>query len=372
MRERVALVVGVGLEGQPEHGDLAPVEAAEPALGPAEEEQGDRLVDPRDREQHARGGRALLGEGEVLAQAGARREPRARDPAPRVVAVDQVDHLEHVRIVLLAVHHQEVRQGEGRVAQDVGPDLGQLGLDRGRLHDRRGEHLEQAGGGLGRAGPDPADDARQAVDLLEEAPGGDPLRRVGDEDLGADRKAAVLAQVAGHEVGRPGRDRRAEDQRVVGVEHREEVVEGLADVAHVDLDVGERRRAQGDHDVPGLRRVGHPIRQRQGHAIEKLLGPGFAEGHAPGPQRLEARRVVVDADHREPAVGEAQGERQAHPAEADDRDVVAHRPRRLLPEGLGAPPARRPPGRSPGSERVDSRTRHSGRGAPLTTSDSGI
>ena len=112
--------------------------------------------------------RALLGEGEVLAQAGAGGQPRHRDPAARVVVVDQVDHLEHVGAVALAVHHQQVGQRERRVAQDVGPDLGQLGLHRGGLDDRRAEHAEQRGGALGRALADAADDARQRRDLLQE------------------------------------------------------------------------------------------------------------------------------------------------------------------------------------------------------------
>ena len=50
--ERVALVVGVGLERQPEHGHLAVGERAQPALGALEQEQRHRLVDARDREQH--------------------------------------------------------------------------------------------------------------------------------------------------------------------------------------------------------------------------------------------------------------------------------------------------------------------------------
>src|SRR3712207_7073667 len=51
--------------------------------------------------------------------------------------------LEDVRPVLLAVHHQQVGQREGRVAQDVGPDLRELGLDGRGLHDRRVEDAEQ-------------------------------------------------------------------------------------------------------------------------------------------------------------------------------------------------------------------------------------
>ncbi len=102
-RERVAQVVGVALEGEAEHGDLAVAQrAAQPRLEPLDEEQRHGLVHARDGQQHAGRARALLGEGEVLAQAGAGRQARAGDPAARVVVVDQVDHLEHVRAVLLA------------------------------------------------------------------------------------------------------------------------------------------------------------------------------------------------------------------------------------------------------------------------------
>ena len=88
--ERVAHVVGVALEGEAEHGDLAVAQrAAEPRLQPLDEEQRHRLVHARDGQQHAGRARALLGEGEVLAQAGARGQPRRRHPAARVVVVDQ-------------------------------------------------------------------------------------------------------------------------------------------------------------------------------------------------------------------------------------------------------------------------------------------
>ena len=81
--ERVAHVVRVALEGEAEHGDLAVAQrAAEPRFSPFDEEQRHRLVHARDREQHARRARALLGEREVLAQARARREPR-RAPCRR-------------------------------------------------------------------------------------------------------------------------------------------------------------------------------------------------------------------------------------------------------------------------------------------------
>ena len=220
-RERVALVVGVALEGEPEHRDLASSDSApEPPLDPLDEEQRHRLVDAGDGQQHPGGVRALLGEGEVLAQAGPGGHARHRDPAARIVAVDQVDHLEHVGAVALAVHHQQVRQRERRVAQDVRPDLGQLGLHRGGPDDRRAEHAEQLGRALGGGLADAADDARQRGDLLQEAPGGDPLRGVGDEHVLADPQVAALLDVAGDELGRARGDRRAQDQRVAGAQER--------------------------------------------------------------------------------------------------------------------------------------------------------
>ena len=153
VRERVALVVGVALEGEPEHRHLAAGERAlEAPLDALDEEQRHRLVHPRDGEQHARRVGALLREGEVLAQAGAGGEAGHRDAAAGVIAVDEVDDLEDVRAVLLAVHHQEVGQREVRVAQDVGPDLRQLGLHRRGLHDRR---AEDARTGARRARPSP-------------------------------------------------------------------------------------------------------------------------------------------------------------------------------------------------------------------------
>jgi hypothetical protein len=114
--------------------------------------------------------------------------------AARIVLVDEVDDLEHVRVVLLAVHHQEVGQRERGVAQDVGPDLRELGLDRRGLDDRRLEDVEQLGADVAGALADAADDLRQRVDLLEELAGGDALGRVADEDVLADRRPRFLAR----------------------------------------------------------------------------------------------------------------------------------------------------------------------------------
>jgi hypothetical protein len=161
---------------------------------PSTRKERHALVDPADGEQHPGGVRALLAEGEVLAQAGAGGEAGHLHAAARIVLVDEVDDLEHVRVVLLAVHHQEVGQRERGVAQDVGPDLRELGLDRRGLDDRRLEDVEQLGADVAGALADAADDLRQRVDLLEELAGGDALGRVADEDVLADRRPRFLAR----------------------------------------------------------------------------------------------------------------------------------------------------------------------------------
>ena len=108
----------------------------------------------------------------------------------------------------------------------------------------------------------------------------------------------------------------------------QQVVERRADVAHVDLDVREGRRPERDHDVLGLGRVGHAVGQREtsrvAHALEQFLGAGLLERHRAALDGQQPLGVVVDSLHVQAAVGEAQRQRQAHPSEADDRDVYGH------------------------------------------------
>ncbi len=285
-RQRVALVVGVALEGQAEHRDLAVRERADPPLDALDQEQRHRLVDARNREQHAGGVRALLGEGEVLAQAGARGHAGLGDPAPRVVAVDQVDHVEHVGPVALAVHHQQIGQRERGVTQDVRPDLGQLGLHRRGRDDRGAEHREGGRGALGRRVVDAADDAGEGRDLLEEPTGRDPLWGMGHKQVLAHPQPTLLLEIAGDELGGPRRDRRAQDQGLAGAQHREQVVHDGAHAPQIGLDVGERRGADRDHDVVGAGRVGCALGQLEApaghHALEQLLGARFFERHPAG------------------------------------------------------------------------------------------
>ena len=134
--------------------------------------------------------------------------------------------------------------------------------------------------------------------------------RVGDEHVLADLQAAALLEVAGDELGRAGRDRRAQDQRVAGAQQRQQVVDRGADLTQVALDVGERRRADRDHDVVGRGGVGGALGELAGGRSRRRdrAAPGCrprSNGIRPAADRVEHRAVVVDAEHAQPAVGEA-------------------------------------------------------------------
>ena len=242
-------------------------------------------------------------------------KPGRGDPAARIVAVDEVDDLEDVRAVLIAVHHQQVGQRELRVADDVRPDLRQLGLDRRGLHDPRAEHLEQAGHDLAGALADAADDAGQRRDLLEEVPGGDALRAVGDEQLLADLEAPVLGDVARDELGGPRRDRRAQRERVARPQVRDQVVDHGTDAAHVDLDMREGRRTERDDDVVRRSGVLHPVGElqqaRRMDAVQQLVGACLLKRHLPGAHGVEAHEIVVDPHHAQAPVRKREREWEA-------------------------------------------------------------
>ena len=323
-RERVTLVVGVALERQPQHGDLVGAESSPTRrLIPSTRNSGTASFTRETASSIPGRVRALLGEDEVLAQARPGRQPWHRDPSARVIVVDQVDHLEHVRAVALAVHHQQVRERERRVAEDVGPDLRELGLHGGCLHDRCTERGERARGVLGRSLADATDDARERRNLLEEPARGDPLGGVSDVHVVAGAQPAALLQVPGDELRRARRDRRAQDQRVTRAQVREQVIDHGSDAAQVALQMRERRGPDGDHDVVRGRGLSRAVRELEpaglGDALQQRLGAGLLERHPTRSDRFEDRLVVVDPEHAQPAVGEAQREREPDATETDDR-----------------------------------------------------
>jgi hypothetical protein len=150
---------------------------------------------------------------------------------------------------------------------------------------------------------------------------------VGHEDVAPDLEVEVLLEIAGHEVGGARRNRRAQHEEVARTQHRQQVVEDRADVAHVDLDVRERRRPEGEDDRVGLPRVGGALGPRDVGAHDDGVGARLLEGHPPGLDRPQALGVLLDPQCPQPMVGEGERERQPDAPAADDRDVVAH-PRR--------------------------------------------
>jgi hypothetical protein len=112
---------------------------------------------------------------------------------------------------------------------------------------------------------------------------------------------------------------------VAGPQQAEEVVQGGADVAHVDLDVRQRRRAQRQDDVAGARRVGYALRPIDGPARadprEHFGGAGLLERHAGRLDGGEALGVLLHAEDPQAPVGEGEGQRQPDAAAPDDRDV---------------------------------------------------
>ena len=271
-------------------------------------------------------------EREVLPQARPRREARRRHPAARVVAVDQVDDLEDVRVVALAVHHQQVRQRERRVAQDVRPDLRQLGLHRRRLHDRapRRRRTARRRARPTRAPTPPTMHGSVPISSRNFA----AAMRSGTWATNtsvADREAAVLLQVAGDELRRPRRDRRAQHHQVP---RRAAAAAGRPArdrTSPMSISMCENVGVPTVRTIDArLRGVGRALGERQS---TRRRAPAARRRPAPrtasGPARSASSRVdvLVDAEHAQAGVGEAERQRQPDPAQPDDRDVVVHEPK---------------------------------------------
>ena len=99
---------------------------------------------------------------------------------------------------------------------------------------------------------------------------------------------------------------------MAGPQQRQQVIDDRPDLAEVGLDVREGRRADRQHDVLRGRGVGRAVGELEPaggpHPVQQLLGPGLGEGHPAIAQRIKDGRVVVDAQHPQPAVGEAEGQ----------------------------------------------------------------
>ena len=150
-----------------------------------------------------------------------------------------------------------------------------------------------------------------------------------------DLEVEVLLDVARDELGRAAaRSSSAARAECPGRSTGSRSSSDRADVAHVDLDVRERRRAEREDDRVGLGGVGGALRPgdvRRG--AHDLGGARLLERHPAGAHRLQALGIVLDADGAQAVVGEGERERQADAAASDDGDVVAHGHMRLAARG---------------------------------------
>ena len=110
---------------------------------------------------------------------------------------------------------------------------------------------------------------------------------------------------------------------MAGTQQGQQVVDGGPDLAQVGLDVGEGRRPDGDDDVVGAGGVGGAIGEleppRALDPLQELLGARLGERHPARAQGVQDRLIVIDTQHAQAAIGEAERQRQPDAAEADDR-----------------------------------------------------
>jgi hypothetical protein len=113
---------------------------------------------------------------------------------------------------------------------------------------------------------------------------------------------------------------------VARAQDRQQVVDDVADLGHVDLQVHVSGGAEREHDVLRLGGVLDPLREPQGEPLEQLLGARLLEGHAARLDGVDRRALSLDGNHLEAAVGEGERERQADAAQADYGDGARHAP----------------------------------------------
>jgi hypothetical protein len=266
--------------------------------------------------------------------------------------------------------HEELVGGrELDVPPGVGVELGQLRLLREELDDLRGEQPEEGASALQGPWVATGDDLGQRAQLAQRVALGDALRAEDD----VDRLAELLHPLGDHR-GHARVDGAPEHQKLpvhqvidLGLDrlqHRsdlgvEEAVDWRADDDHHRLGGADRPSVGG----------GGELAARQ-NARQQLVGPLFAEGHAP---RVDPDVAVVQ-HHGLPPVGKGDPERQPHmPTAADDGDVpLEHGQPPIPPGGLvrgGSIPARST--RVPRSGQTNRKSDGASTGAvPLTQADS--
>jgi hypothetical protein len=146
-----------------------------------------------------------------------------------------------------------------------------------------------------------------------------PFGREDDEEVLARLQALRLGARAHLLVGGAGVGGALQRQELPGPQVRQQRVHRARDVAHVRLARLRERRRHADDERVGAR--GERVVRGGLEAALERLGDAFG-GHradvaAALAERLDLRRVDVEADRAEAGLGEAAHERQAHVAQAD-------------------------------------------------------
>ena len=109
---------------------------------------------------------------------------------------------------------------------------------------------------------------------------------------------------------------------MTGTKQWQQIIDDRANLPEVTFDVREGRRPDRDDDVVGASGIGGSVGQRQiplrQDPIQHLLRAGLVKRHLLGAKRTEDVIAVIDAQHVDPPVGEAQGKREPDAAQADD------------------------------------------------------
>ena len=328
-RQRVADVVDVALERQPEDGDARAVELAAARAHLLDEPGGRRLVDLPGAGDQLVVGNAAGEEEAVLVQAGAAGEAGRLQAAALVVAVDGVDDRVDLAPVLRRDHHELVADGEVDVAVHVAEELRELGAARVDRNDGRGHLRKEPRGAIAARVVHAADDLRHLGQLGEGFSLGDALGAEREVEVAPDAQVGGALDEPAEMLGRARRDGAAQHQELP-------LCAGAACAARSRFSIGWKiGLLKSSTGVPRVMMMTSALasaaRSRAGEEPrpagrrERLGGAVLAKRQAPGGEALHRRRVVVDAVDGASALRQEQREREPDAPEPDDGDRVLHR-----------------------------------------------
>ena len=252
------------------------------------------------------------------AQAGARVE---RHEAERL-GLGRVDHFPHVDAHVAA--HQRELVGEADVdgAERVLEQLDELGgAGAGDLDDLLHDQPVERRRGVARRLVDAADDLGDVAGVELRVARIDALGREAQEEVDAGLEALGLEHRLHDLVGGAGIGRRLEDDELTGLEVLGDLLDRRDDVGEVRiLRLAQRRR---DADVDGVdvrqdREIGGGAEAAGLDHRRDVRRRDVADVGLALRQRVDLARVEVDADDRQPGLGELDRQRETDISEPDD------------------------------------------------------